>query len=198
MHRGLLEMYKGKPEQLSFILGHEVSHYLCEHGTSDRELQVGLSMLQLVVLAAVDPTGILALAGELGFMAKVFSWGVTMPSSRSHESEADALGLELITRACHDPRQAIKAHEALAKHELRHGGDPASAALGASHPPTMKRIKDLQLLLPDAVRAYQESGCSRRKEQFARSLGWARIHPAGSPHHREKRGQTQKRPPGPA
>lgn len=47
IHRGLLELLKGKPEQLSFILGHELSHYLMEHGTSDRNLQFGLSMLQV-------------------------------------------------------------------------------------------------------------------------------------------------------
>ena len=43
----LLELLKGKPEQLSFSLGHELSHYLMEHGTSDRNLQFGLSMLQV-------------------------------------------------------------------------------------------------------------------------------------------------------
>ena len=32
VHRGLVELYRGKPEQLAFILGHELSHYLLEHG----------------------------------------------------------------------------------------------------------------------------------------------------------------------
>ena len=57
VHRGLVKLYAKKPDQLAFILGHELSHYLLEHGTQDRNMGVGISMMQLAFLAAVDPTG---------------------------------------------------------------------------------------------------------------------------------------------
>merc|ERR1711939_501290 len=100
-------------------------------------------MLQLVVLAAVDPTGLLAFAFELGFVGTLFQYSVQLPQSRSHESEADALGLTLCARACKSPSKAIKAHETLACYETAQGGDPEHAALGATHPATSKRLADL-------------------------------------------------------
>ena len=47
VHRGLLKLFEGSPDQLSFILGHELSHYLLEHGTSDASVKGALALLQV-------------------------------------------------------------------------------------------------------------------------------------------------------
>ena len=58
INRGLLEVMQRDAEQLSFILGHELSHHILRHNEQDRNLQAGISLLQLLVLVTVDPTGL--------------------------------------------------------------------------------------------------------------------------------------------
>ena len=168
VHRGLLDLMKRNPERLSFILGHELAHHLCEHNQTSRNISAGLSVLQLLVFAAVDPTGLVAFLMELGAVSTLFSYTLTLPSSRGHESEADALGLRLVTRACRNPKEAIKAHEVLAKYEMKRGGSPDVTSLGATHPATLQRLKELEALLPEAVAEYKKGGCWHRKEAWRR------------------------------
>ena len=61
VHKGLLDAFDRDENQLAFILGHELSHYLLDHGKQGAQLQGALSLLQLVVLASVDPTELLTL-----------------------------------------------------------------------------------------------------------------------------------------
>ena len=94
-----------------------------------------------------------------------------MPMSRSHESEADSLGLQLAARACFDPRRAIRAHEVLREYELNHGRNPAHTSLGASHPSTDTRLADLKHELSAAVTLYEADGCGARRAVLMRALG---------------------------
>lgn len=182
VHRGLLDLMERQPEQISFVLGHELSHFLLEHGSKDRQMQVGLSMMQLALLAAVDPTGLLSFLAELGAVSSLANYGVSLPSSREHESEADALGLALVARACRDPREGIKAHEQLAKYELAAGGHPEYAGFGATHPATRGRIEALRLQLPDAMRIYNGGECHKRKRQLQAALERVCLPRLGSAH----------------
>lgn len=172
VHRGLLELMRSSPPQLSFILGHELSHHLLEHNEQARNLQRGFSLLQLLVMATVDPTGLVSfLAVELGAMSALLSVTMALPSSRSHESEADALALQLVVRACRDPAVAIQAHETLGAYEEGLGRSPGlGTPLIATHPATRRRLADLQQRLPEAEGQYKQAGCAQRKAQLWRAL----------------------------
>jgi Zn-dependent protease with chaperone function len=171
VHRGLIDLMRGAPEQLSFIIGHELSHHILDHNEQARNMQLGLSLLQLLVIVAVDPTGLLSLGLELGTASTLLDYSLTLPASRGHESEADALGLQLVTRACRDPRKAIQAHATLATYEERHGRRPTmDTPLSATHPATLKRLADLQQMLPEAEAQYKQSGCRVRMRQLWRAL----------------------------
>ena len=170
IHRGLIDLMRRSHEQLSFIIGHELSHHMLEHNEHQRHLSAGLSLLQILVLVAVDPTGIVSFLMELGAMSTLLSYSVTLPSSRGHESEADALGLQLVVRACRDPRKAIEAHQTLASYERSRGAVPTtSTPLSATHPATLARLHDLKQLLPQAEKEYQRSGCTSHKKQLWRA-----------------------------
>ena len=127
-------------------------------------------MLQLVVLVTVDPTGLLALLAEVGLVGHGLSLAFELPASRQHESEADALGLQLCARACRDPRLAIKAHEKLAAYEEGQGGKPDAAGLTATHPATLDRLCALKKQVPGAVALYESNGCHARKRVLLRAL----------------------------
>lgn len=170
VHRGLINLMRKSHEQLSFIIGHEISHHMLEHNEQARTLEAGLSMLQLLVVVAADPTGLVSFVMELGLVSKLLSYSWTLPTSRGHEREADALGLQLVVRACRDPRKAIQAHKTLAAYEESIGGHPTtSTSLGATHPATLARLADLQALLPEAEKEYQRGGCKSRKKQLWRA-----------------------------
>lgn len=168
VHRGLIELMKRNPEQLSFIIGHELAHHLAEHNQQARNMAGILSMMQLLVFAAVDPTGVVAFLMEVGAVSTLFTYTLQLPSSRSHESEADALGLTLVTRACRNPKEAIKAHEVLAQYELKAGGMPDVTSLSATHPATLTRLSELQAQLPEAMKEYNKGGCSYKKRAWKR------------------------------
>jgi predicted Zn-dependent protease len=61
-----------------------------------------------------------------------------LPNSRSHETEADRIGVELAARAGYDPRAAITLWEKMAKV----GGSEPSKFL-STHPSSEDRLKDL-------------------------------------------------------
>jgi Zn-dependent protease with chaperone function len=186
VHRGLIELMRGAPAQLSFVLGHELSHHVLEHNEQARHLQRGFSLLQLLVLATVDPTGLVSLvAFELGALGALLSIGVALPFSRTHESEADALALQLVVRSCRDPAAAIQALAALAALEEA-AGAPAMGGLGTwlgalivSHPPTHERFERLRALLPAAEAEYRRQGCEQRKTQLGQlwraTHSWQRV-----------------------
>ena len=52
-------------------------------------------------------------------VARLLNLTVEAPAGREHEHEADALGLQMVVRACRNPREAIKAHEVLASMSRR-------------------------------------------------------------------------------
>ena len=108
-------MYSGDEDQLAFILAHELSHYLCEHGSEERTLQGIFSLLQLIALATVDPTGLLSLGTELPVFKSLFELAIRLPMARGHETEADSLGLQLVARSCRDPMQESEPHSTLSE-----------------------------------------------------------------------------------
>jgi len=167
IHRGLVELMKDD-DSLSFALGHELSHYLCSHGSSDGMRKGIFSALQLLVLAACDPTGLVSVALELPIFDALISYTVALPISRRNELEADSLGLELVARACRDPERAIKAHERLATLEQQAGRDPQQQSLASTHPATLERLSALQEQLPAAIELYEANGCARIKTALKR------------------------------
>jgi Zn-dependent protease with chaperone function len=165
VHRGMLKLMHNDDE-LCFILAHEMAHYLCQHGTRERNLQGLFSALQIVILASADPTGLLSMALELPVFAGLFAFAVLLPASRQAESEADALGLRLVARTCRSPERAIRAHERLAAAETACGIHPNAPV--TTHPSTAHRLEELRIQLPDAVALQEASGCAPLKSALRR------------------------------
>ena len=101
VNTGLLEVAENQ-DQLATVIGHEIAHVLARHANERVSTQsltsAGLSLTQ--ALAGLEGTGGDQLMGLLGMGAE---YGVLKPFSRSHESEADLLGLDLMAEAGFDP-----------------------------------------------------------------------------------------------
>ena len=71
--------------------------------------------------------------------------------SRSHESEADKMGLVFMAMAGYDPRTAPKFWERMSAQSG--GGKPPE--LLSTHPSDATRIRDLEAYMPEAMKHYK-------------------------------------------
>ncbi len=142
---------------LAAVMGHEMAHAIARHG-SQRLLRS--SIAQTVMMGAqlsfsdMDPQQRQMVLGALGAGAQ---FGVLLPFSRDHETEADELGLIYMARAGYDPEEAIAFWQRMAEE----GGNRAPE-FASTHPSHETRIRHLRSLLPK-VRAELEK--SRRSPQ---------------------------------
>ncbi len=102
VYTGLLKYAKNQ-DQLATVMGHEVAHVIAKHGnervSSQMATQAGLDIVGAVLGGTQDPNNAMILAG-LGLGVQ---YGITLPFSRSHESEADLIGLDLMAKCRFQP-----------------------------------------------------------------------------------------------
>lgn len=133
-YTGIIQKLKLTDDEIAAIMGHEMAHALREHGrerASQAQLtQVGLAALQVF-------TGIQGPA--LDATALALNVTLTLPNSRTHETEADRMGVELAARAGFNPYAAVNIWEKMSK--MGNGGTPE---ILSTHPAHDTRIQDLK------------------------------------------------------
>ncbi len=158
VYEGLFK-YAVNQHQVATVMGHELAHVIAQHGNervSDQlAAQAGLAIaaIALGTSDSSDDNKALILAG-LGLGVQ---YGVILPFSRTHESEADLIGLELMASSGFNPRESVKLWENMAKA----GGQPPEFL--STHPSSSTRIKDLNARMPRALDAYNKAQAKNRK-----------------------------------
>lgn len=137
---------------LAAILGHEVVHALARHGSERMSQEVlaqaGLSAAAVGLGASgAGPVVGQATMAALGLGAKV---GVLLPYSRTHESEADSIGILLAAKAGYDPQEAVHVWQ-----RMQEGSEGAPSEFLSTHPSHETRITQLQEAMPEALKIYQ-------------------------------------------
>ncbi len=149
VHTGMLEVAT-TPGQLAAVIGHEIGHVLLRHG-NERMSQtiVAQSAMEAgsIALSQTKPEYRDAVVGGLGVGAQ---YGVLLPYSRKHESEADVVGQRFMAEAGFDPAEAIKLWQKMAK--LSEGQQPPQWM--STHPAHETRIENLKANLPQAKELY--------------------------------------------
>lgn len=137
---------------LAVVMAHEVAHALAHHGAermSQGELvSLGGTALQ-AGLAGKDPVVQGQVMNAFGLGANV---GILLPFSRSHEAEADHIGLILMAKAGYDPRAAVGFWQRMSAS----GGQKPPQFL-STHPSDGARIEKIKSELPEAL-TYYKSG----------------------------------------
>jgi predicted Zn-dependent protease len=138
------------PGQLAAVIGHEIGHVLAHHANERMTQELGIKVVMLIAnLFSDDPGGWKhqAVMQGLGLGTQV---GVLLPFSRTHESEADIIGLDLMARAGFDPRASLALWRNMAQAS---GGQPPEFL--STHPSHETRLEELKAGMGSAEEIYQ-------------------------------------------
>ena len=147
VYTGILPVTK-TDDGLAVVLGHEMAHATCHHG-AERVLQQNMTQAAMTGVQGsmldLDYQHRRALMGMLGAGAQ---FGVLLPFSRSHESEADHVGLKYMARAGYDPQEAVAFWTRM-----------SSASSGSRQPEFMSthplhetRIRQIEAWIPEVMK----------------------------------------------
>lgn len=153
VYTGLLNLVKSDDE-LACVMGHEIAHVTSRHGaerTSQQLVATGATALSAAYLETRDmaPEKKALIVGGLGLGA---TYGVMMPYSRLHETEADSVGLRFAAGAGYDPRAAVTFWQRMSAATSKQGKPPV---LLSDHPSDESRIANLQRLVPQYLPVYE-------------------------------------------
>ena len=131
---------------IATVMGHEIAHALANHGS--QRMSAGTIQQLGAVGVALATGGKSAESQELWMQAYgvTSQYGAMLPFSRSHESEADAIGLTLMAIAGYNPDEAASFWLRM---EAKSGGQAPPEFL-STHPSAGTRIANLKQLVPQA------------------------------------------------
>jgi predicted Zn-dependent protease len=149
IYTGLILKVDPTDDELAQIMGHEIAHALANH-TAER-MSVAMASSAGIIAAGLmsdKPGTAMATAAVAAKLA------VDLPNSRTAETEADHIGIELAARAGYDPRAAVTLWQKMAKV----GGGKAPPAFLSTHPSDDQRQQRLGALVPKMMPYYQAPG----------------------------------------
>lgn len=149
INSGILPITKDD-EGIACVMGHEIAHAIARHGNErlSQQLLVTFGAIGLEVALKQKPKE----TKELFMLA--YGAGSTLGTlaySRSHESEADRLGIIFMAMAGYDPAKSIDFWK-----RMEQQSNTNIPEFLSTHPSNNTRIKDLENLLPEAKQYYSK------------------------------------------
>ena len=147
VYTGLLQKLDPTDDELAQVLAHEISHALANH-TAER-MSVAIATNAGVALAGVlseDSQAAMSTAAIAAALA------IQMPNSRTAESEADEIGIEIAAKAGYNPNAAISLWQKMAA--VSGSGPPQFLS---THPSPANRQQRLAELAPQMMGYYEQA-----------------------------------------
>ena len=135
---------------IAVVMGHEIAHAVAQHGNERMSQQLALQMGGIALSEALktqkqETIDLAMLAFGVG--AQV---GVMLPYSRTHETEADELGLYFMAMAGYNPQAAPDFWKRM---EANSSARPPEFL--STHPEPSNRIANLNRIMPKAMEYYK-------------------------------------------
>ncbi len=143
-YTGLLRTLKLTDDEVAMVMGHEIAHALREHARA----QAGKNTL--TKLGAVGLS--IATGGKYDGLVNTGASLLSLTYSRSDETDADLVGLDIASRAGYDPRAGISLWKKMSA--ASKGAPPQWLS---THPSGPSRIKEIERHLPDVMPLYQRA-----------------------------------------
>ncbi|MDU0355890.1 M48 family metallopeptidase [Paraglaciecola aquimarina] len=150
VYAGLLEVTENQ-DQLAAVIGHEIGHVIADHGnermSSNTLISIGMEATNKLLQTKQVASSNMIMAG-LGLGLQV---GFQLPFGRTHETEADLIGLQLMSKSGFRPEQSMKLWENM---DNASGGNRQPEFM-STHPSPSTRIKTLSDNMPKAQQLYK-------------------------------------------
>ena len=161
VYTGILELAE-TPDQLAAVMGHEIGHVVARH-SAERMSTAQLTVIGLTIagVATANSEQQAVIMAALGLGAYV---GVQLPFSRTHESEADNIGQELMAKAGFDPAQAVRLWQLMA------GNGKTPPELLSTHPDPNNRAKRLRQNLSQMTPLYKQAKATGKAPQCSKPV----------------------------
>ncbi len=150
---GLIDKLMLSDDELAAVIGHEISHALREHGRERMSLaavqQGGVLLIAAMLSGSKNRAG-----ANMGMQAAVMGSQLffALPNSRTQETEADRMGLELAARAGFDPSAALSLWEKMAQQS-----NAKPPQFLSTHPSDETRSQEIRRMLPSVMPLYQSA-----------------------------------------
>ncbi len=146
-YSGILDKLKLSTDEAAMIMGHEMAHALREHARAQmgKGTATNLGLRLGAALLGLGQAG--DIAADLG------SQLLSLQFSRSDETEADLVGLELAARGAFAPQASVTLWQKMAAAS----GGSASLSFLSTHPSSPDRIKTLQRNVPKVQGLFEKA-----------------------------------------
>ncbi len=151
IYTGLINKVKPTDDELAQVLAHEISHALANH-TAERMSMAMASQLGIMTVGMATSGsryGGAALTGS----ALAAALAIQLPNSRTAETEADVMGMELAARAGFNPYAAATLWQKMEK-----VGGKGPVEFLSTHPAPVNRQIALKKMAPRYMYLYQQTG----------------------------------------
>ncbi len=151
-YSGLLAQLQLTDDEVATVMGHEMAHALREHA---RE-QMGK---KLATRAGANLLSAVLGLGNVGnTLLDMGTQVAALKFSRSDESEADIVGMDLAARAGYDPRAGVALWN-----KMLQASKGAPAEFLSTHPSGTTRIADIEARLPKVLPLYEAAAKPERR-----------------------------------
>ena len=150
VYTGILPMTRDELG-LAVVLGHEIAHAIAEHGSERMSQQMlaqfgGAALSELLKSKPAETQQL-----WMGVFGVGAQYGVLLPYSRTHESEADRLGLIFMAMAGYNPNGAVEFWQRMSAGKQ----GQAPPEFMSTHPSDETRIAQIREHLPEAGQYYK-------------------------------------------
>jgi predicted Zn-dependent protease len=144
IYSGLITQLDATDDEIAQVMGHEISHALANHTAERMSVAMATSIgILAIAIGSKENTG-----AKVAGAAAAAKLAIELPNSRTSESEADRIGIELAAKAGYDPAAAVTLWEKMAKL----GGK--SPVFLSTHPAPENRQETLKALIPEMTPYY--------------------------------------------
>ena len=140
---------------LATVLSHELGHLLADHLGERLSLSPLLFTLNIIMFSIFGSSR----PGDI-----LVNMLLNRSFSREMETEADYIGLMVMSRACFDPAGAQKLWRNMLQFEQQQGGSVPE--LVSTHPSSERRLENINGWMSKAKGIYEENGCYKDLRSF--------------------------------
>ena len=150
VYEGLLPLVSSDDE-LAVVIGHEVAHAVAKHSNERMSQQLMAQYGAAILGAAVSNKSAAVQQAANTVYGVGAQYGVMLPFSRKHESEADYMGLVFMTMAGYNPDVAVNFWQ-----KMSAGKSGSTPEFMSTHPSDATRIAEIQKVLPAIKTKYKK------------------------------------------